>query len=261
MLFKCEWCSKEFDASPSRRVNKHTFCSKECEAEWKKKPRIKCVCKVCSREFEILESYSTGQYCSQKCMGEAYKKENAQTAMVYTIAGWDKTRKEALNKTGGTCAICSTSEGIIDVHHIIPFRLMGKHESDNLIPLCRKCHSNFEKDTIGIIGDRCGHPDFTRKLLEMWMLHLTKNHDYAHGGDPMGNFKRVATIFSLYPNLKLSDPAVVALVYAMKQVDAVLWMLSSGHSAKVEGFHGRLQDIAVYSTIADILLEESNKSK
>lgn len=102
-----------------------------------------------------------------------------------------------------------------------------------------------------------GHPDFYKKIDEMKVLHSNKNHDYAHGGDPMGNFKRVAAIFSLYPNLKLSDPAVVALAYAMKQVDAVLWMLSSGHSAKVEGLHSRLQDIAVYATIADILLEES----
>lgn len=101
-----------------------------------------------------------------------------------------------------------------------------------------------------------GHPMFHQLLDEEKILHDKKNHDYAQGGDPLGNFRRVAKILSLYPNLKLSNPAVVAMVYSMKQLDATLWLLSNGHEAKVEGFKERLQDVSVYSKIISILLEE-----
>jgi hypothetical protein len=59
----------------------------------------------------------------------------------------------------------------------------------------------------------------------------------------------VSAILALYPKLKLSDPRVVALVYALKQVDAVLWGLSEDIDHQVEGLDGRLQDIAVYAKI------------
>ncbi len=94
-----------------------------------------------------------------------------------------------------------------------------------------------------------GHPSFVPITLNELDLHNKKNHDYAAGGDPLGNFKRVATILAQYPNLDLADPRVVALIYALKQLDAVLWMLSNGHTAQVEGLNPRLGDISVYSKI------------
>ena len=101
-----------------------------------------------------------------------------------------------------------------------------------------------------------GHEKYIPILLEMMELHSTKNHDYANGGDSLGNFHRVSAILGLYPGLKLSDPFVVTMTYMMKQVDAVLWMKSNGHKAKVEGIGKRLDDVIVYSTIAKILEEE-----
>lgn len=94
-----------------------------------------------------------------------------------------------------------------------------------------------------------GHADFLPITLRELQLHSDKNHDYAAGGKPTGNFDRVAAILALYPKLQLSDPRVVALVYAMKQLDAVLWGLSNNIQAKVEGLNERLQDISVYSKI------------
>lgn len=108
---------------------------------------------------------------------------------------------------------------------------------------------------------RHGHPRFYELVDEITDLHSRKNHDYASGGDPLGNFKRVAKIFSMYPGLDLSDPMVVALTYALKQVDASLWMLSNGHEAKVEGIKDRLQDVAVYSIISMVLSEVTRRSK
>jgi hypothetical protein len=94
-----------------------------------------------------------------------------------------------------------------------------------------------------------GHPLFIPITLEEIGMHSKKNHDYAAGGDPLGNFTRVAMILYQYPNLDLSDPAIVAMIYMLKQLDAYLWAKSNGHDLKVEGVDGRLADISIYAKI------------
>ena len=101
-----------------------------------------------------------------------------------------------------------------------------------------------------------GHPDFIEKSLAEIALHSQKNHDYASGGDPLGNFKRVANILSMYPKLNLSDAAIVAMVYALKQIDAYLWLKSNGHEAKSEGSAARIGDVSVYAKLIGILDQE-----
>jgi len=101
-----------------------------------------------------------------------------------------------------------------------------------------------------------GHPRFYEILNELAQLHSDKNHDYAVGGDPLGNFKRRAAIYAMYPGLDLSDPAVIPLVDMLKQLDALLWFYSNKHEAKVEGKVGRAKDVSVYSVINMILEEE-----
>jgi hypothetical protein len=99
-------------------------------------------------------------------------------------------------------------------------------------------------------------PGFIDLSIEEMNLHNRKNHDYAHGGgDPLGNFKRVAAIFAVYPGLDLAKPEVVCLVYAMKQVDAILWQESQGHEAKAEGWRGRAQDVGNYIGKLYVLLK------
>ncbi len=101
-----------------------------------------------------------------------------------------------------------------------------------------------------------GHPDFIKNTIQEMQLHSDKNHDYAAGGDPLGNFKRVANILSMYPSLDISDAAVVAIIYTLKQLDAYLWIKSNGHEAKSEGTSARLRDISIYLKIIDIIDEE-----
>lgn len=105
--------------------------------------------------------------------------------------------------------------------------------------------------------DYAGHPDFIDMTLDELKLHSEKNKDYAQGGDPLGNFKRVAKILGQYPNLDLSKPEVVAIVYMMKQLDAALWMLSQDYEGKVENVDTRLCDVHVYAKLARILHKES----
>lgn len=106
-----------------------------------------------------------------------------------------------------------------------------------------------------------GHPGFLPTSVKELQLHSDKNHDYSKGGAPLGNFDRVAAILSLYPNLKLGDRRVVALVYALKQLDAVLWGINSGIQHKVEGLNDRLQDISVYSKIVMCMNEDDTLNR
>jgi len=104
-----------------------------------------------------------------------------------------------------------------------------------------------------------GHPMFYTILDELKDLHSRKNRDYAMGGSPLGNFQRRADLYSHYPGLDLSDRTVVAIVDAMKQLDAALWLLSNKHKAEVEGVTDRLKDVAVYSVLAMIMRIEDKK--
>lgn len=104
-----------------------------------------------------------------------------------------------------------------------------------------------------------GHKQYLPIAIKQLMLHSEKNHDYASGGSALGNFERVSAILGQYPNLKLSDPRVIALVYALKQLDAVLWGINSNIQHKVEGLDSRLDDIAVYATIVQCMNGEVAK--
>jgi hypothetical protein len=101
-----------------------------------------------------------------------------------------------------------------------------------------------------------GHPNFLPTTLKEIELHNVKNHDYAAGGDPLGNFSRVSAILALYPGLDIADRRVVALVYALKQLDAVLWGLAKKITHKVEGLNARLQDISVYVKLVMCMTED-----
>lgn len=101
-----------------------------------------------------------------------------------------------------------------------------------------------------------GHPDFIPALLEEMKLHSDKNHDYASGGNSLGNFQRVAKIKSLYPGFPDNSPAGVALTYMLKQLDATMWGMAKGIEHKVEGLESRLRDISVYANLVNILLKE-----
>ena len=99
-----------------------------------------------------------------------------------------------------------------------------------------------------------GHPEFIPLCLEEMELHSQKNADYARGGDSLGNFKRVSKTLSLWGID--CPPYVVALIYMMKQVDAVGWMLGQNYEGQVEGIKSRLQDISVYAKLIGILYKE-----
>ncbi len=105
---------------------------------------------------------------------------------------------------------------------------------------------------------RNGHKRFVEILIEEARLHDEKNHDYAHGGSPFGNFERVAAILQLYPGFPYDRREGVCLIYALKQLDAIMWGLSKKIEHKVEGMPARAGDISVYSKIFRIMAEEKS---
>lgn len=101
-----------------------------------------------------------------------------------------------------------------------------------------------------------GHRDFISLALEEIQLYSKKSHDFAKGGDPHGNFKRVASWMQLYPNIDWATSVGVALLYKMKQFDAAMWQISEGFEGKTEGVDKRLEDDSVYDKIIRILRKE-----
>jgi len=109
---------------------------------------------------------------------------------------------------------------------------------------------------------RHGHPAFYAILDRLADLHSVKNKDYAEGGEALGNFDRVAAIRRLYPDFDWSSPFGVAISFLQKQMDAAMWLYSQ---QKREGTHenvaSRLDDVAVYAVIAEILWQEEEASE
>jgi len=105
-----------------------------------------------------------------------------------------------------------------------------------------------------------GHRGFVPMLVEYMDLHSRKNGDYAKGGPALGNFLRVWKILSLYPGLDPSDPAVVSMLYMLKQLDAYLWMKAQKYEGQVEGKAARLGDVTVYSAIARLIEEDPDEA-
>lgn len=97
---------------------------------------------------------------------------------------------------------------------------------------------------------------FNKLCQEEIELHDRKNNDYARGGDPLGNFKRVSRMLKEW-GITL-PPYAVAWVYLMKQIDAAGNMIGQDYNGEVEGIKGRLQDISVYAKLALILYEDDH---
>jgi len=144
-------------------------------------------------------------------------------------------------------------------HEVLPDDALGREYEPIIGEPTR--HDGLDVGVSGTVRHYLEHqfpdaaPGFIDLSIEEMNLHNRKNHDYAHGGDPLGNFNRVAAIFAMYPGLDLAKPEVVCLVYAMKQVDAILWQESQGHEAKAEGWRGRAQDVGNYIGKLFVLLK------
>ena len=114
----------------------------------------------------------------------------------------------------------------------------------------------FGKAALDFFEGKSGHPMFYKLLRRMGGTHDVKNKDYARGGDPVGNFKRVSAIKKLYPNIDWSTATATAIDYMLKQLDCALWMLDQKFEGDVEGYEKRMIDVANYSLLSVINKKE-----
>lgn len=96
---------------------------------------------------------------------------------------------------------------------------------------------------------RHGDPRFYKLLDELADLHSRKSHDYTPEGDPLQNFKR-AEKFGVQP--------WKGCLVRMGDKFGRLEQLASGKTAQNESLRDTLVDLAVYSLLCVLLLDESS---
>jgi len=110
--------------------------------------------------------------------------------------------------------------------------------------------------------DKHGHPRFYEILNELAELHDKKNAQYATKDNPLGNFYRVAQLQSkLFKDSIKNKPLATALAFMSKQVDGVYEMVGEAKENTPDSLKDKLYDIAVYSIICSILIEEYEANK
>jgi hypothetical protein len=97
-----------------------------------------------------------------------------------------------------------------------------------------------------------GHPRFYELITEICELHDRKNADYAKDSDPLSNFRQ-AEGFGI--------PAWKGVLVRMSDKWSRIQELSNGKSPQNESLRDSLIDLAVYSLIDVILLEDAAMTK
>jgi hypothetical protein len=100
--------------------------------------------------------------------------------------------------------------------------------------------------------ERHGDQRFYKLLDEIADLHSRKNHDYARTQEPLSNFNR-ATALGVEPWR--------GVLVRMSDKWSRLEQLASGKSPKNESMRDTLIDLAVYSLIDVLLLEDAESAK
>lgn len=137
---ECEWCDEQFRRWPSVQENRAgRFCSHGCYMEWvQDTPR---------EESGIFGPIRAGEDSLRWRGGKfPYGK------------GWNGPKRRAVRERDGhECVSCGMSQSShldecgqkLDVHHVTPARDVSDPEErnamDNLVTLCRDCHSEWEK--------------------------------------------------------------------------------------------------------------------
>ena len=111
-----------------------------------------------------------------------------------------------------------------------------------------------------IIKQFHGHPRFHSILEELRKLHSDKNKDYASKALPLGNFIRTGRLITKLLKEGINRPLAATMILMAKQVDAVYDMIGEGKEPSAESVRDKFRDIAVYSIIAMIIIEEIGKN-
>ena len=117
-----------------------------------RKPKKPCAFPGCPK-------LTDGRYCEEhtKVMNDRYNKyERPYDSSARYGSAWRKIRNRYI-KMHPYCEECLKNRKLTkaeEVHHIIPLNHGGNHAENNLMALCKPCHSRIT----ALMGDRWGSP-------------------------------------------------------------------------------------------------------
>lgn len=174
-VVECGNCGDSY-YRPECEATEREFCSQECRKEWfsenmdelqpASKQSVTVECESCGCGFDVVPSRENrARFCSKDCLGDFNGKnlsgENApwwSGGHVDYGPGWNKPKRKAVRERDEhKCQDCGMAqEDHLDkhgeklhVHHIQKARTFDdpekRNDKNNLITLCRGCHSRWEE--------------------------------------------------------------------------------------------------------------------
>lgn len=151
---RCQWCGKNFKASPSNRA---MFCSKRCWYDYKSKS-VEVKCDWCGQIMIVPPSKLKANehfYCSRECWRESTKGEGNPSwcggHSKYKGPNWERQSLKCRKRDQYTCQSCNASglEISLHAHHRTPYRYFNgdwrtANRLSNLITLCISCHMKID---------------------------------------------------------------------------------------------------------------------
>ena len=147
----CEQCGESFYV-PASQIEQR-FCSNSCylKSRWGDDHREERICPVCGASFVVMASDKAACCQSAACRREHKSRLHRGELSNFWRGGkvapyhkdWRSARRAALERDGSRCTICEGGDRV-QVHHVIPYRYSHSHAIENLVTLCRRCHSREE---------------------------------------------------------------------------------------------------------------------
>lgn len=140
-LRACSRCGCMFRVQSGRSK----FCSVSCWRASQAESRIERVCKRCGSKFSVAPGVLSGKtaasanFCCRACYHRWLADEERTK---HYGSRWKAIRSDAVDRAG-FCALCGKLS-VIDVHHIVPYRISKNNGQENLIGLCKKHHKLVE---------------------------------------------------------------------------------------------------------------------
>jgi hypothetical protein len=170
----CPVCGKTFYKKRTTSMadwnTKTTFCSRKCYGQ--SKLATSSTCAVCGKPFKPTGrntrycSYETckhrsRRFCSPACKAAWYTGERNPNYMggqarAYSSTHW-KLRAQEIRERDKVCQQCGKppADGdVLDVHHLIPWRVSHDESPENLIALCPSCHKAADEAWLVSNGHR-----------------------------------------------------------------------------------------------------------
>lgn len=149
---KCLLCQKHYITTGPNQL----YCSHKCYTIGRQKTMSK-PCGYCGKIIvDIPKIIKKKKYCSYACNNKARLHAKTQNYKIkYRGRNWKEQSEKARIRDNFTCQICGIYQIVptLTVHHVKPYRKFdgdykSANELNNLITLCRSCHSRIERQKI-----------------------------------------------------------------------------------------------------------------